>query len=366
MQHSAADIWHMRSALNLARTGLGRVWPNPSVGCVIVQEGIVIGRARTADTGRPHAETQALMQAGSGAKYSTAYITLEPCAHVGQTGSCAQALIDAGVKRLIIATLDPDKRVSGQGVQMLYDAGIDVVVGVLEQEARKLNKGYFLRKEVRRPLITLKTASTLDSKIATSTGESQWITGEKARSFAHIERAQHDAILVGVNTILTDNPSLTTRVNGADHDTVRVILDTNLKIKDDYQLFDNIEQNPVWIITSKQADEAQTLIDKGVQILTISKSADGQIDLHQAIKILAEKGLTRVLVEGGGKTVTSFLKEGLFDRLLWFHNASILGSDSYNAFQEMHVTHLNERIKLMHSNRRIFGEDMLDIYTKAQ
>ena len=365
MKYVDADIWHMRSALNLARTGLGRTASNPSVGCVIVKDGIVLGRARTADSGRPHAETQAILQAGAAAKGATAYVTLEPCSHHGKTPPCAQALIDAGVSRVVIATLDSDERVSGQGVKLLKDAGIEVDVGLLEEEVRAVNEGYFLAKESGRPLITLKTASTLDSKIATSAGESQWITGEKARGFAHIERAQHDAILVGVNTVLSDNPSLITRVDGVDHDAVRIILDTSLKLKGSEQLFDNADENPVWIITSKTVNDAKMLVNKGAEIITVSKNENGQIDLPEAMKILADKGLTRVLVEGGGLTVTSFLKESIFDRVLWFHNASILGSDAHNAFQDMSVTHLDKKIKLSHIDRRIFGEDMLDIYEKA-
>ena len=356
----------MRSALNIARTGLGRTHSNPAVGCVIVKDGIILARARTADSGRPHAETQGLAQAGAAAKGAIAYVTLEPCSHTGKTPPCVQALIDAGVSRVVIATLDPDVRVSGKGVQMLRDADIDVVTGVLEEEARALNAGYFLAREQKRPLITLKTASTLDGKIATASGESKWITGTKAREYAHIERAQHDAILVGVNTVLVDNPSLTTRVRGLDHDTVRIVLDTNLRLKGDEQLFDYADKNPVWIVTSKPASEAKMLTGKGAEIITVPKNEGGQINLDAAMKVLAEKGLTRVLVEGGGKVVTSFLKAGLFDRVLWFHNASILGSEAHNAFQEMGVTSLNKKINLNYFTRRIFGEDMLDIYKKEQ
>ena len=365
MTNENADIWHMRSALNLARTCLGRVWPNPSVGCVIVKEDIVLARARTGDGGRPHAETAALKLAGQDAKGATAYVSLEPCAHQGETGPCAQALIDSDVKRIVVACTDNDQRVDGQGIKMLKTAGLDVTVGVLEKEALELNKGFFLKNSSSRPLVTLKTASTLDAKIATSSGESKWITGEKARGYGHIERAQHDAILVGVNTVIADNPTLTARISGLDHDIIRIVLDTSLKLKGTEQLFDNTDKNPVWIITSKTEGEAKALLDKGAKIITVSQNADGLIDLKAAMAKLSEKGLTRVLVEGGSSVVTSFMKEGLFDRVLWFHSASVLGSNAHNAIQETNITTLNKTIKLHQIERRILDEDMLDIYERA-
>lgn len=361
-----ADIWHMRSALNLARTGLGRVAPNPSVGCVIVKDGIILGRSRTADGGRPHAETQAILQAGADLAGATAYVTLEPCSHTGKTPPCAQALIDGGLRKVVIGTLDPDERVSGQGMITLKNAGIEVVIGVLEPECRVLNAGYFLVREQECPFITLKTASTLDSKIATASGESKWITGASARRFAHIERAQHDAILIGVNTVLMDNPTLTSRINGVDHAPVRIVLDTHLKLKGDEQLFDTIDKNPVWLVTSKPEHDAKMLLSKGIKIISVPTDDEGQVDLNAAMSALAENGLTRVLVEGGAMVVTSFLKAGLYDRFLWFHCASILGSNAYNSVQDLDVTTLNKVIKMKHSHRRILGQDMLDIYEKAQ
>ncbi|NQZ13297.1 MAG: bifunctional diaminohydroxyphosphoribosylaminopyrimidine deaminase/5-amino-6-(5-phosphoribosylamino)uracil reductase RibD [Alphaproteobacteria bacterium] len=359
-----ADIWHMRSALNLARTGLGRTWPNPTVGCVLVKEGKIIARARTADGGRPHAEAAALLEAGEKAKGAIAYVTLEPCSHHGKTPPCVVALTNAGVARVVIGTLDPDDRVSGRGVAMLKDAGIDVVVSVLEEEVRTANKGYFLKQESRRPLITLKTASTLDSKIATQAGESKWITGSAARGFAHIERAQHDAILVGVNTVLADNPSLTARVPGFNHQGVRIVLDTNLKLKDDEQLFKNTKENPVWILTACDVSEADHLIQRGAKIITVPKKND-RVDLQAALKALTEEGLTSVLVEGGAEVVTSFLKIDLFDRLLWFRARTLLGSDAKNSVSEMQISSLDKMINLNHVESRSLGKDMLDIYERA-
>jgi diaminohydroxyphosphoribosylaminopyrimidine deaminase/5-amino-6-(5-phosphoribosylamino)uracil reductase len=205
------DEEYMAAALNLAEAGLGRVAPNPSVGCIIVQNDIIVGQARTADGGRPHAEILALEMAGDKAKGSTVYVTLEPCCHHGRTLPCTDSLIAAQVSKVIVACLDEDKRVAGQGVKALRNAGITVVTGVLEQNAHELNEGFFRRIKNYRPLVTLKIATSVDSKIATLTGQSQWITGEEARSRVHVERSRHDAILTGIGTILEDDPLLTTR-----------------------------------------------------------------------------------------------------------------------------------------------------------
>ncbi|MEM9468719.1 MAG: bifunctional diaminohydroxyphosphoribosylaminopyrimidine deaminase/5-amino-6-(5-phosphoribosylamino)uracil reductase RibD [Pseudomonadota bacterium] len=366
MTSDSNDIWHMRSALSLARTGLGRTWPNPTVGCVIVKEGIVLARARTADGGRPHAETIALNKAGEQAKGATAYVTLEPCSHQGKTGPCSAALIESGVKRVVIACVDSDERVSGEGIRMLEQAGIQVDVGVCEQEARDLNVGFFLNREGGRPFITLKTASTLDSKMVSESGKREKITGKEAHHFAQVLRAQHDAILIGVNTVLADNPSLTTRLDGVHHSIIRIVLDTHLKLKGDEKLFDSIEENPVFILTTKNMNEAKTLHEKGAEIVQVDANREGQIDLHQVMKALAEKGLTRILVDGGAQVVTSFLKEDLCDEFLWFRSGLLMGSQAYNSIQEFPLTNLNKLIKLNFEKRRILGDDVLDIYTKAR
>ncbi len=203
------DKEHMLHALSLARRGLGNTWPNPAVGCVLVRDGHVVGRGWTQPGGRPHAETQALAQAGRAARGAMAYVTLEPCSHYGKTPPCAQSLIDAGVCRVVAALHDPDERVSGRGFRMLEEAGITVSVGVCAQEAERLNAGYFLRQRVGRPWVTLKTATGLDGKIAMKSGESQWITGPSARHRVHRLRAEYDAVAVGIGTVLADNPTLT-------------------------------------------------------------------------------------------------------------------------------------------------------------
>ncbi|MEP5152674.1 bifunctional diaminohydroxyphosphoribosylaminopyrimidine deaminase/5-amino-6-(5-phosphoribosylamino)uracil reductase RibD, partial [Planktotalea sp.] len=220
----------MKMALSLARRGLGRVWPNPAVGCVIVKDGRIVGRGRTQDGGRPHAERVALAQAGAAAKGATAYVTLEPCSHHGKTSPCSHALIDAGIARVVAAMEDSDPRVSGLGFQQLRDAGIEVDTGLCAEEAARDNAGFFLKTEMGRPLVTLKLALTLDGRIATRTGDSQWITGPQARREVHALRARHDAVLVGAGTARADDPSLTVRDMGIARQPLRIVAARGLNV----------------------------------------------------------------------------------------------------------------------------------------
>lgn len=366
MKANPIDVWHMTSALNLARQGLGRTWPNPSVGCVIVKEGHIVGRARTADGGRPHAETIALDMAGERANGATVYVSLEPCAHEGQTGPCAQALIEAQVKKVVVAIEDSDPRVNAKGIEMLRDAGIEVVVGILDEKAKEMNKGFFLRHTEERPLISLKTATTLDSKIATSTGESKWITGDLARQRAHLIRAQHDAIAVGVNTVIADDPSLTSRVQGHVHNIVRVVFDTNLRLTGSEKIFDEAADNPVWIVTTVDAtdEKAKPLVNAGADIITVD-TQDGHTNIKQAMTALSEKGITRMLVEGGAGVMTSFMKAELFDRLYWFRAGSVFGADGRSAAQALGIENVSQKISLQHVEGMALGDDVLDIYRRA-
>src|SRR5689334_20006331 len=217
------DLRSMRAALALARRGLGTVWPNPAVGCVIVSDGRVVGRGWTQPGGRPHGETEALRRAGEAARRATAYVSLEPCCHWGKTPPCVDALIAAGVRRVVVALEDPDPRVAGRGIARLRDAGVEVETGVCTEEAAEINAGFFCRLRLGRPLVTLKLATSLDGRIATRSGESQWITGPPARERSHLLRATHDAILVGTETVIADDPQLTCRLPGlADRSPVRV------------------------------------------------------------------------------------------------------------------------------------------------
>lgn len=356
-------IYYMRSALAIARQGLGRVWPNPTVGCVLVKNGHVVARARTADGGRPHAEVIALQGAGENACGATVYVTLEPCAHHGKTPPCAQALIDAGVGEVVIAVRDSDTRVSGRGVRMLQEAGIHVVEGVCEAEARQLNAGFFSRVEGSRPFVTLKTATTLDSKIATHTGNAQWITGDLARKRGHLLRAQHDAIAVGVNTVLSDNPSLTTRLDGVNHSIVRIVFDTDLKMSGDEILFNDIDKNPVWIFTSNPEGHDR-LVDKGARVIVVEKE-QGRVSISSALKAVADEGITRLLVEGGATLITSFIAQGLFDQLYWFRNDSIIGGDGFNSIAVLGVNELTDKVQLQLDDEYKLGSDRLQVYSRS-
>jgi len=248
------DTQFMHAALTLGRRGLGRVWPNPSVGCIIVRDGLVVGRGRTADGGRPHAETIALEQAGAAARGAVAYVTLEPCAHHGKTPPCAQALIDAGVQRVVVGCVDIDARVAGQGVAMLRAAGIDVDV-LASQTALEDHAGFFKRVRSGTPILTLKLASTIDGRIATAAGESKWITGPQARSMVHAMRAQHDAVLIGGGTARTDDPKLNVRGMGDVPQPVRVVVSSDLNLPRDGHLATTAKSQPLWLC-KRHDDEA--------------------------------------------------------------------------------------------------------------
>lgn len=338
----------MRSAIALARRGLGYTWPNPSVGCVIVADGRVVGRGRTAPGGRPHAETVALAMAGPAARGATAYVTLEPCSHHGQTPPCADALIAAGVARVVVACGDPDPRVDGRGLTGLREAGVAVETGVLADAAGETLAGFVCRVRRGRPLVTMKLASTLDGRIATATGESRWITGAAARRVAHIARAQHDAILVGIGTILADDPALTCRLPGL-RNPVRVVLDRTLRTPARAAVLD--DSAPTWLIHSGDAYR------EDARLLTAPATPDG-LDPAVALRALGDAGLTSVLVEGGAAVAGSLLRAGLVDRVLWFHAPAIMGDDGWPALR-LASGPMAELRRFTHVRHERLGDDML-------
>ncbi len=360
------DHHYMRSVLSLARQGLGKTWPNPSVGCVIVKNGSVIARARTADGGRPHAEKLALAKALEDVRGASAYVTLEPCFHEREGGSCAQALINSGVSRALVACTDPDQRTAGRGIAAMRAAGLEVVAGVFEGEARELNKGFFLARELGRPLFTLKTATTLDGKIATKTQESQWITGALARRRGHLERSCHDAILTGIGTVQADDPELTCRLTGVHRQPVRIVIDTNLSISHRSRILETVHKGPVWIVCANgQAVEKQKqLIDRSVDIIEVNLDKSGQCDLKELSAILAKRGLTRVLIEAGMRLNGAFLRSGLVDRLLWFRAASILGDDAYASVPGLGIERLTDLYSFERREIIPLGPDLLEIYKR--
>ncbi|WP_276267259.1 bifunctional diaminohydroxyphosphoribosylaminopyrimidine deaminase/5-amino-6-(5-phosphoribosylamino)uracil reductase RibD [Marivivens niveibacter] len=341
MNFTASDERYMRLALSLGRRGMGRVWPNPAVGCVIVQGDIIVGRGRTADGGRPHAEPVALGQAEDRARGATAYVTLEPCAHFGKTPPCANALIEAGVARVVIACTDPDPRVSGQGIAMLRAAGITVDVGLCEAEAQRDHAGFFGRITNNRPWVTLKLACTLDGRIATATGESQWITGPEARRMVHAQRARHDAVMVGAGTVRADDPSLTVRDMGVDRQPVRVVVSRQMDLPTDCTLTRTARDIPVWVCNAASDTQVAPWVDAGAVSLPCAVT-DGQIDVTSALAALAQNGLTRVFCEGGGALAASLLQADCVDELVVFTAGMGIGAEGLAGLGPMGISHLSD------------------------
>ena len=361
----------MLAALSLARRGLGIVWPNPAVGCVLVRRDLghrVVGRGWTQPGGRPHAETETVARAGGLAKGATAYVTLEPCNHQGQTGSCAQALIEAGIGAAVIALEDPDPRVSGAGIKRLEDAGIKVSVGICEDEARTLNAGYLMRVNQGRPLITLKTATTLDGRVATAKGQSKWITGAPARAFAHGLRADHDAIMIGIGTALADEPALTCRLPGLeDRSPVRIVADSRLRLPADSRLAKTANQVTTWVVTTAGSAGAKrkALEDKGVEVIEAETGADGRPDLDWLAAEFGRRGLTRVLVESGGELAAALVKADLIDRLAWFRSPKLIGSDGRSAIAAFGIDGIAEAPAFARDSIFDAGTDVLETYHRA-
>ena len=355
----------MKAALAIARRGLGRVAPNPAVGCILVKDEVVVGRGWTQPGGRPHAETEALARAGARAQGSTVYVTLEPCAHVGETPSCARELVSAGVARVVIATGDPDKRTAGQGAQILRDAGVEVTEGVCGDAARELNQGFLLAKADGRPMVTLKLATSLDGRIATHSGDSMWITGEGARAAGHLLRAEHDAILVGSGTALLDDPALTCRLPGLEqYSPIRIVADGRLRLSLTSKLVTTANETPTWVLTSSNGDKARhrAFEDVGVTVIDVPETADHGIDMGAAMKALAQRGITRVLVEGGSHLAASLLRAHMVDRVHWFRAPSILGGDGLPALQALGVDTVTEGVALDLITSERIGADVAEVY----
>lgn len=362
-----ADQRYMRQALAIAARGLGCVWPNPAVGCVVVRDGVIVGRGWTGMGGRPHAETEALARAKESARGATAYVSLEPCAHHGETPPCADALVEAGVARVVAATEDPDPRVQGRGLQRLRDAGIEVTSGVLRSEAEALNAGFIRRVRDKRPLVTLKVATTLDGRIATQTGESKWITGETARRQAHVLRAAYDAIMIGIGTVVADDPELTCRLPGLrDRSPIRVVLDGRMQLPLTSALVKGAGNPPTWLlmleggpVTRREAFEAQ-----GVEVTEIPSDAEGYTDIRVVLETLAERGITRLLVEGGSRIAAALLRFGLVDRLVWFRAGSIVGGDGVPAVAGFGLEHLAEMRRFVRRDVVPMGDDLMETYER--
>lgn len=350
----------MAHALRLAARGLGRVWPNPAVGCVIVQGTRIVGRGWTGAGGRPHAERRALDQAGALARGATAYVTLEPCAHHGQTPPCADALIAAGIARVVSAITDPDPRVSGKGHAMLRAAGIEVTEGVLADAAHTANAGFLKRVVQGLPLVTLKLGQTLDGRTATATGESRWITSPQSRRAVHALRMAHDAVLIGAGTARADDPDLTVRDIGATHQPIRIILDAQLSHDPQSRLGQTAHQTPVWMCHTDAAPlAARAAWTNTGAILIECASDDTRVNLSDALRRLATLGLTRVLCEGGGTLAATLITAQLVDDLIIFTAGKLIGSAGQPALGPLANASLKDLPSLTLIETRQIGRDTL-------
>ena len=361
-----ADARFMALALSLGRRGMGQCAPNPAVGCVIVREGRIIGRGVTAPGGRPHAEPQALAQAGVAARGATAYVTLEPCAHHGQTPPCTEALIAAGVARVVAPFDDTDPRVAGQGFAMLRAAGIEVTTGVLADTAARDHAGFLLRNAEGRPAVTLKLAASFDGRIATASGHSQWITGPEARRAVHAMRARHDAVMVGAGTARADDPMLTVRGMGARRQPVRVVVSRRLDLPLTSQLAQSAGEMPLWLC---HGDDVNVALARqwqglGARLLPCAVVA-GQVDAVAMLRALGAAGLTRVFCEGGGALAASLLGAGLVDELVGFTAGIAIGAEGLPGLGALGLSRLGEAPRFDLVETRAVGGDVMHRWVRA-
>ena len=354
------DEEFMQEALRLARNAAGRTSPNPLVGAVIVREGRIVGAGWHRKAGTPHAEIHALNMAGNLAKDATLYVTLEPCSHYGRTGPCAEAVVKAGIKRVVIGMGDPNPKVAGKGIAILERAGIEVRCGVLEDEARALNEVFLKWIATQKPFVVLKTAMSLDGKIATHTGKSQWITGEAARQRVHEYRDTYDGIMVGIGTVMADNPSLTVRLpDGQGKNPVRIVVDSKARTPLDANLVTDGAALTIIAVTAKAPQErVQALKDKGVAIMV---AGDGeQVDMNLLMQKLGEMEICSVFVEGGGQVNFSLLKAGLVDKVHAFIAPKLIGGrEALTPVEGAGFAELTEAVELERTTVETIGQDIL-------
>jgi diaminohydroxyphosphoribosylaminopyrimidine deaminase / 5-amino-6-(5-phosphoribosylamino)uracil reductase len=366
----AADQRFMQLALTLGRRGQGRTWPNPAVGAVVVKDGVIVGRGWTQPGGRPHAEPVALKQAGEAARGATLYVTLEPCSHVGKSPPCADAIIAAGIARVVSAIEDPNPEVAGQGHAKLRAAGITVDVGLGAAEAARDHAGHFRRIRDKRPHVILKLAVSSDDKIAAAGRKPVAITGEAAKARVHLLRAQCDAILVGIGTVQADDPLLTCRLPGMEaRSPVRVVLDRSLRISGTSRLVHSARETPLWVMTSNlaEAPAAMKLGAAGAQVIRVATTSAPPpgLDLPAVLQALAEKGITRLLVEGGARVASSFVAAGLVDEVWLLRGPDPVGADGVAALDALPLSALTQSPALRVRASEMLQRDTLTIYERA-
>lgn len=359
--HADDQRW-MRAALLNARYGAGRTAPNPSVGCVIIKDNLLIGSGRTADGGRPHAETQALKDAGAAARGATAYVTLEPCSHHGKTPPCADALVESGISRVVVGALDPDANVSGQGIKRLTAAGIDVETGIEGEAVSHFYRGYFYHRRTGLPFVTAKIASTLDGKIALADGRSKWITGGRTRQFIHLMRAQHDAMLTSSGTSRADNPSLTARIDGYDGpQPLRVMASSQITLDDDSNFARTLDQAGVLILGT----QAPQTLPEGVEHEIIPADPSGYPDLTILMQTLGARGIISVMVEAGGQFLSSLLKAGLIHQLVWTRSSGVIGGEGRPSLADLGLGDLSEGRIFKRISSTMIEDDAIETYINS-
>lgn len=366
-EFSMNDEHWMRKALRLAEKGRGKTSPNPMVGAILVKDSKVVGEGYHAKAGEDHAEIVALQRAGEEARRATLYLNLEPCAHFGKTPPCAPRVVEGGVTRVVIGMEDPNPLVKGKGIEILRKAGLDVSVGILEKECRRLNEVFCKYISEKVPFIILKVASTLDGKIATRNGDSKWISGKASRRLVHRMRNQVDGILVGIGTVLKDNPLLTTRIRGG-RDPYRIVLDSRLRIPEEANVIGTSPSKAIIAATELASRERIEKLEKRGARTLIFDSKEGRVDLKSCLSKLGEMGITSILVEGGSQVNGSFLDEGLIDKLVLFLSPRVIGDQQApGIFGGRGVLNLQDAVGLREIRMKKVGEDVfLEGYLESE
>ena len=365
-QSKAADQRFMQLALSLGRRGQGRTWPNPAVGAVIAKDGLIVGRGWTQPGGRPHAEIEALRRAGPAARSATLYVTLEPCTHYGKSPPCADAVIAAGIARVVSALEDPNPEVAGAGHARLRGAGITVDVGLGAEEARRDHAGHIRRMRDGRPHVMLKLAASADGKAGAASRKPVAITGERTRQRVHLLRARSDAIMIGIGTALSDDPILTCRLSGMTEDSpVRVVLDSALRLPTNSRLVRNAREVPLWVVTAAEVPAApkKALEAAGVTVLS-APPLDGRLDLSAVLRLLAERGISRLMVEAGPILAAALLEADLVDEVALFRSDKVVGPDGIDALEGMPLSALSRSPHLASVRSEAVGEDSCEIFER--
>ncbi|GAA0464865.1 bifunctional diaminohydroxyphosphoribosylaminopyrimidine deaminase/5-amino-6-(5-phosphoribosylamino)uracil reductase RibD [Alkalibacillus silvisoli] len=352
------ESFYMQHAIDLARLTIGQTSPNPSVGAVIVKDGVVIGTGTHFKPSKPHAEVYALEQAQELAKGATMFVTLEPCAHYGKTPPCAKAIIDYGVKKVYVATLDPNPKVAGKGVQWLRDEGIEVEVGLFEEQAQQINQKFFHFMKDKKPFVTLKTGVSMDGKTTANSGDSKWITSEESRHDVHINRHLHDAILVGSKTVLRDDPQLTTRLPHGGLNPTRIVLDTNLSIPLNANLLTDDQAKTIIVCAQSASDQKKQSIQAipHAEVWCINQD---QIDLNWLLKMMVERKIMSVYVEGGSTIHSQFIQKKLFNEIHLYMAPKLIGGEFSKAFyNQLGFEEVEDSVRVEFSTVEMIGPDI--------